>query len=187
MINKKLILASASPRRRDLLSGLFTQLIIMPQDVEEVYSADLPREIVMELARLKLGNLDKEYYDDLVLASDTIVWFNDQIFGKPKNAEEAKIMLQAMSGLEHEVYTGYSVAYKGRIITGYDSAQIKFKQLNKEQIDAYVESGSPLDKAGAYGVQDGIVVDSYTGSMETIMGLPVQKVIWTCEELISNE
>ena len=187
MIFDRLILASGSPRRRELLADKCKELIILPQDVEEVYTSTSPREIVMELSRLKLGNLDKTHYDDLVIASDTIVWYNDENYGKPNDANHAREMLHVLSGKEHQVYTGFSVAYKGRIISGYDCSDILFKTLTDDDIDKYVKTGSPLDKAGSYGVQDGVVVDSYTGNLDTIVGLPVGKVIWTCEELISNE
>ena len=187
MIYDKLILASASPRRQELLADKCKKLIVLPQDVDEVFTCTLPREIVMELSRLKLGDLPSIYPDDLVIASDTIVWYDDRCYGKPSDRDDARTMLEQLSGNQHEVYTGFSVSYKGRIITGYDCCEITFKSLTDDDIEEYINTGSPLDKAGAYGIQDGIVVDSFTGNMDTIVGLPVDKVMWTCEELISNE
>ena len=187
MIHERLVLASASPRRKELLEIKCRELIILPQNVDEVYLSTEPREIVMELSKIKLGGLPDEYFDDLVIASDTIVWYDGECYGKPKDDEDAKIMLEKLSGHEHQVYTGFSVAYKGRVITGYDCCDIMFKNLSSIDILNYVATGSPLDKAGAYGVQDGIVVESFKGNIDTIVGLPVDKVMWTCEELISNE
>lgn len=187
MINKRLILASKSPRRFDLLSPHFKQTLIVSRDVEEKYFSQNPDEIVTELAKLKLANLDKEYFDDIVISGDTIVWFDKKVFGKPKDKNDACNMLRQLSGNCHQVYSGFAVAYKGKVVVGYDKCDIWFKNLTKQQIADYVNSGSPLDKAGSYGIQDGIVVDSFSGDINTIIGLPLDKILKVCKELLANE
>lgn len=179
----KIILASASPRRAELLRPICDELVINPLNVEEKYGATTPEEIVKQLSIVKLGDLPNVYRDTLVVASDTIVWYDGKIYGKPKTAERATSMLKELSSHTHSVYTGYSVAYRGEIVTGYDKCDIIFKQLSDGDISEYVATGSPLDKAGAYGVQDGVVVESFEGDINTIIGLPVDKVIKVCEEL----
>lgn len=186
MIFDRIVLASQSPRRAELLRDKCRELLIIPQNVDEVTSATDPKNIVKNLSQLKLGDLPREHYEDLVIASDTIVWYNGKVYGKPKDSEDAVRMLKELANNTHKVYTGFSVAYRGMVVTDYDECDILFKDLTEDEIVDYVESGSPLDKAGAYGVQDGVVVKEWTGDIDTIIGLPVKKVIKVCEELVEN-
>lgn len=185
-INKKLVLASKSPRRFDLLSPYFDDVIVVTRDVEEKYLQTKPEQIVVELAKLKLADLPNVYYDDIVISGDTIVWYNGSLFGKPKDSAEAYRMLNTLSGKKHYVYSGFAVSYKGKVVTGVDKCEIIFKQLSDKIISDYISTGSPLDKAGAYGVQDGVVVDSFCGDINTIIGLPVDKILDVCKELLAN-
>lgn len=107
--------------------------------------------------------------------------------GKPKDEKDAFNMLTSLSGKSHQVYSGYAIGYKGKIVVGADCANVKFKTLSDSQINDYIKMGSPLDKAGAYGIQDGVVVASYDGDLNTIVGLPVDKILKDCKELIDNE
>lgn len=186
-INKKLILASKSPRRYDLLKDYFEDIQVETNNVVEKYTATLPEDIVMELAGLKLLGIKDKYYNNIVISGDTIVWYNGRVYGKPKDKEDAVNMLKELSGKCHQVYSGFAVAYQGRVVLGYDVSNIIFKDLTDEMINDYIATGSPLDKAGSYGIQDGVVVDSYTGDISTIIGLPLDKIIKVCKELITNE
>lgn len=183
-INKRLILASKSPRRYELLNPYFDKTEIVTKDVKEEYLATTPAEIVVELAKLKLADLPKIYPNDIVIAGDTIVWFKTKVYGKPKDRQDAFRMLKELSGNCHQVYSGFAVAYKGQVVTGYDKSDIIFKCLSDEMIENYINSGSPLDKAGSYGVQDGVVVERFSGDINTIIGLPLDKILSVCKELI---
>ncbi len=183
-INKRLILASKSPRRYELLNPHFDKTEIVTKDVKEEYLATTPAEIVVELAKLKLADLPKIYPNDIVIAGDTIVWFKTKVYGKPKDRQDAFRMLKELSGNCHQVYSGFAVAYKGQVVTGYDKSDIIFKCLSDEMIENYINSGSPLDKAGSYGVQDGVVVERFSGDINTIIGLPLDKILSVCKELI---
>ena len=129
MINKRLILASKSPRRYDLLSPNFDETLVVVTDVEEKYNSQDPDKIVQELARLKLSDLPQKYFDDIVVAGDTIVWYEGKLFGKPKDKADAFAMLKELSGKCHQVYSGYAVAYKGKVVVGCDKCDIIFKNL----------------------------------------------------------
>ncbi len=187
IINKKLILASKSPRRYDLLSPHFLQTKVVTCDIEEKYCKTLPNEIVEELSKNKLFDLPLKYPNDIVIAGDTIVWLDGKVYGKPKDSQDAFKMLKELSGKCHQVYSGYAVAYNGKIKVGFDKSDIIFKNLTDKVIWDYVNTGSPLDKAGAYGIQDGVVVDSYTGDINTIIGMPVDKILNVCKELLGYE
>lgn len=183
-INKRLILASKSPRRYELLSPYFDKIQVVTKNVKEEYFSNVPVEIVVELAKLKLADLPKIYFDDIVIAGDTIVWFDTKVYGKPKDKQDAFRMLRELSGNCHQVYSGFAIAYKGQVVTGYDKSDIIFKNLTDEMIENYIKSGSPLDKAGSYGVQDGVVVESFSGDINTIIGLPLDKILKKCKELV---
>lgn len=187
MMRKRLILASSSLRRAQLLRDRFEELIIMPTDVEERYSSTTPDGIVCELSELKLGDLPCIYADIPILGADTIVWYNNKVYGKPDDEQQAYLMLKELSGNTHEVYTGYTISYKGRRLTGYEKASVKFKSLDDDDIVAYVEDGSPMDKAGGYGIQDGRVVESYSGDINTIIGLPVDSILRQYDILIGGK
>lgn len=185
-INKRLVLASKSPRRYDLLSPHFFETIVVDSGVEEKYFATEPSKIVEELAKLKLGDLPQKYFDDIVVTGDTIVWFDGEVYGKPKDKEQAYLMLERLSGNCHQVYSGFAVAYQGQVVVGFDVSNIQFKKLSHDDIVDYIKTGSPMDKAGAYGVQDGVVVESFTGDINTIIGLPLEKILKVSKELLAN-
>lgn len=187
MFDKKLILASKSPRRFELLSPHFASVLVKVQNVKEVFASTLPEDIVKELANLKLGVLPKEYPNDLVISGDTIVWHEGKVLGKPKNEQDAFYMLKSLSGKSHQVYSGYAISYKGKVVVGADCCNVKFKNLTDSEIVDYIKTGSPLDKAGAYGIQDGVVVESFSGDLNTVIGLPLNKILKDCKELIANE
>ena len=171
----KVLLCSASPRRRELLHKLLRNFDATKSDAEERSPYRRPHLRVMDLAKEK-GRSVKVEKDTLVIASDTLVYRKGEYFGKPKNKENARRMLRALSGVTHSVYTGVYLRCCGEETLFYDRAEVLFKQLSDREIEKYLNDFAPYDKAGAYGIQDGVVVKSYRGSFDTIMGLPTEKL-----------
>lgn len=179
------ILASASPRRRDILKKAGYNFIIEPSNVEEVKDTSLDHGgIVKKLAQDKA----KEVYSrfkKITLAADTIVTFNGMILEKPKSKEQNKEFLRLLSGNVNRVYTGYCVIKDGVEYSGFDYADVLFNDLSDELISEYVEKGLGLDKAGGYGIQDGYeLVRSIVGEYDTVVGLPLKKVKEILERLL---
>lgn len=175
----QLILASASPRRKALLSDMGLTFTVRVADVEEDDRPHLkPNDLVLNNAILKAASVAKEEPDALVLGSDTTVSLKGRIFSKPKDLNEAKQMLEALSGQWHEVYSAISLQwpngnYKESL---YEVSQVKFRALTSSMIQEYHSRVNPLDKAGAYGIQEAsdLIIDSIKGSFNTIMGLPTE-------------
>ena len=172
------ILASGSPRRKELLEMLGVEdLKVIPAKGEESVAEDLgPGELVMALAAQK-GREVKELCpgDDVIIAADTIVWHEGGVFGKPHSREEAVSMLRSLSGRSHEVYTGVCVIKGQREILRYNMSQVHFREMTEDEIEAYVNTGEPMDKAGAYGAQGkgAIFVERIVGDFFNVMGLPL--------------
>ena len=189
----KIILGSQSPRRRELLAGLDIDFRVVAIDADEHYPAgltggDIPYYISRAKARAYSEPLAE---DEVLLTADTIVWVPGEggrggvMLGKPKDEEEARGMLLLLSGRMHEVYTSVTIRTHDGIQTIVDKTEVWFRALSKEEIDHYVERYKPLDKAGAYGVQEWIGyvgVTKIVGSYFNVMGLPVERV-W---EILSN-
>jgi septum formation protein len=180
--NYHIILASNSPRRQELLKGLELdfEVYTLP-DLDESYPKTLKgEEIPLFLAKKKgeaYAHLLKR--NTLIITADTIVWFDNNVLGKPKNREEAVNMLQQLSGNTHQVYTGVCVKTKLKEITFCTRSDVRFAILDDEEINFYIDKFTPYDKAGSYGVQEWIGyigVEYITGSFYNIMGLPVQKL-----------
>jgi septum formation protein len=176
------ILASASPRRKELFAELAEKIEIIPAQGEEKTEAGLtPKQLVQALAKQKALEVASmpSAKGKFVLGADTVVALGDEVLGKPKDEADAKRMLTALSGRSHDVYTGVCIVYldeNGNLTTLVDAArtEVVFETLSKEQIDAYVASGSPMDKAGAYGIQDGGLVKEIKGSYSNVVGLPME-------------
>jgi len=176
---RKIILASNSPRRKELMNMLQIEYEIIVSNVDEVIDKTLSEsELVMDLAFQKAVDIFKTHKDDLVLGFDTLVYVDDEILGKPKSKEEAKTMLQKLSGTTHSVITGCALITKTLSKSFYEKARVTFYPLTEDEIDIYIESKEPFDKAGAYAVQGlgakfikGIVGDFYT-----VMGLPIGRL-----------
>jgi len=178
----RLILASASPRRRELLRMLGLDFEILVSNAEESKGElpDSPGEQVMELAARKAGEIAGLHPDALVIAADTIVVAEKQILGKPGDEEDARRMLSFLSGRWHEVYTGVALvkaAEKKRLVD-YERTRVKFRPLSREEIDRYIRSGEPMDKAGAYGIQGlgAVLVERIEGCYFNVVGLPLAKL-----------
>ena len=177
----KWILASASPRRKQLLSEIVQGFEIIPAQGEEKADNSLPpSELVIQLATAKAQEVATlpQAKDKGVLGADTIVVLDGEVLGKPKDEKDAERMLTALSGKTHFVYTGVclSVPTTGgrKCITGVDATAVVFENLTKEQVKDYIKTGSPMDKAGAYGIQDGGLVKEIKGSFTGVVGLPIE-------------
>ncbi len=182
----KFVLASASPRRKELLAELIEKFEIIPAKGEEIVDDNLtPSELVKSLALQKATEVASVQKDKIVLGADTVVALGNRILGKPKDEADAVEMLTALSGRAHEVYTGVClIVPKAERIVKVDVActKVYFNRLTREDIVRYVASGSPMDKAGAYGIQDGGLVEKIEGSYSNVVGLPVE----LCRELFEK-
>jgi septum formation protein len=173
---KEIVLASASPRRKELLSLLELPFIVEASHVDESYDANnTPAEIVMYLSQIKAQPLFDKYQDKTVIGSDTIVVHDQKILGKPKDDHDAFSMLKTLSGKTHQVLTGVTIQSKDKRETFYSEAQVTFYQLTDQEINDYITSKEPFDKAGAYGIQGKAAkfVKAIQGDYYTIVGLPV--------------
>lgn len=187
LANYNVILASGSPRRQQFLKDLSIDFEIRLKEVEEIYPKDLKKHQITDfLADLKSKPFDDELTEkDLLITSDTIVWFKNKALGKPKNYDEAFTMLKRMSGMSHEVITSISIKSKNFQKIVSDVTVVEFKELLNEEIDYYIKKFKPFDKAGAYGIQEWlgkIAIKRIEGSYFNVMGLPIHKLY---TELIS--
>ena len=173
----KLILASNSPRRKELLSKLPYPFEIIPSGIEENSSATVPTELVQELASMKAADVFAKHPDCVVLGCDTVVDFNGEIMGKPKDHSDAVRMLKALSGNTHYVHTGVCILSSVGQWLFCDSTEVHFRKLTDDEIQRYVNGGEADGKAGAYGIQDDShFAASYTGDFDNVVGLPVYRV-----------
>ena len=182
----RVVLASASPRRKELFKKICPSFEILPAKGEEKSGGTSPEEVVEELAKAKAKEVffSLDEGEKIVLGADTVVVSEGKILGKPKDANEAKKMLFALSGKVHFVLTGVSFFYSdGKSVfekTTHAKTEVWFEELTASFIDEYIASGSPLDKAGAYGIQDGGLVKEIKGSYSNVVGLPVElcQTLW---------
>lgn len=171
------VLASGSPRRRELLSQLIPDFEVIPAKGEEKINLSLfPEKIACALAEAKCDEVFLNNPDALVIGCDTIVVFEGEILGKPRDGQDAEKTLKRLSGKVHFVITGVCVQTRRKKLVKFDKTEVRFNRLSDEFISAYVASGSPMDKAGSYGIQDDGVVNSYFGSYTNVVGLPVTLV-----------
>ncbi len=180
MSKPRFILASKSPRRSELLGNIDVDFEVSVSDADEdkIPKTLPPHLYVQELAVLKGTSVASGYKKGCyVIAADTVVVYNGEIIGKPADAEDAKRILSALSGNTHFVYTGFSVtdAANMHTVSGYEATEVHFKDLEDREIDDYINSGAPFDKAGAYGIQGraGLFVDGIKGDFFNVVGLPV--------------
>ena len=177
-MKQPLILASASPRRRELMAYTGLPFEVICADAEEIKTGE-PEALVTENARLKARAVAEKHPGRLVLAADTIVYQDGQVLGKPKDEQDARNMLHSLSGKTHTVYTGVCVIGEdGREEARADASRVAFVPLSDEAIDWYIATGEPMDKAGAYAVQGraGMFVSRIEGSYSNVIGLPMALV-----------
>ena len=189
-MNQKIILASASPRRRELLAQIGLEFEVKVSNKEEVYTSTKPQKIVEELALMKAENVASdlqaegvELKNTIVIGADTIVVSDEEILGKPKNEDHAYKILLSLQGRAHEVYTGvailsYNNAGEKKIINHAVETKVHVHEMSEEEIRAYIATGDPMDKAGAYGIQGSFAayIDGIEGDYYNVVGLPVSYV-----------
>lgn len=179
-MNRRFIVASASPRRRELLSSLGYCFEVIPSDADETLDGSVcAYEAVKELSKRKALSVLSENRAAVVLGCDTVVVLDGKILGKPENKEEAFSMLRRLSGKEHFVYSGVCIADRGEIRQFVGSAKVKFHELSDGAVRSYIETKEPMDKAGAYGIQGlgSVLVESIEGDYFSIVGLPVSETV----------
>lgn len=187
---KEIILASASPRRKELLAQIGLPFTVRVSGVEEVITKTTPEEIVMELSAQKAADVKANAgKDSVVIGADTIVAYSDEngtrILGKPKNEEDAFSMLQLLQGKAHQVYTGVTICAGEETRTFYEKTQVQVFPMSEEEIRAYIHTGEPMDKAGAYGIQGRFAafVKGIEGDYNNVVGLPVGRVYQELKKL----
>ena len=174
-----IILASNSPRRRQIMAEWGYDFKVVTSDIDETLSESLTAEETVKILSQKKAQSVFDTVKDsnaIVIGADTVVAFNGKILGKPANKIDAEKMLTELSGKEHFVYTGFTVISKDKVVTESVKSVVKFNNLTKDFIQKYIATGSPLDKAGAYGIQDDGVVENYQGSYFNIVGLPIERL-----------
>ena len=177
MSYKSIVLASASPRRAQLLSEAGYTFTVLPANIDEV-TQDCPLDTVLENAKRKATVLSKQYPESLIIAADTIVCLNDKILEKPRYLKEAHSMLRQLSGQSHSVYTAVSLQHSAEAYseTFYEESKVNFKTLTEAMVKEYHNKVNPLDKAGSYNIDEHgeLIIDSISGSYSNIMGLPME-------------
>ncbi|MBT6254227.1 septum formation inhibitor Maf [Candidatus Uhrbacteria bacterium] len=179
---KNLILGSTSPRRKALLELINLPFDIVPSEYEEDMTLDMPpKELVQHLSKGKADSVVKKVEKGIVIAADTIVALNGKVMGKPKSDEEARKMLQELSGNTHEVMTGLTLidVESGRSLSRANISKVTFKTIPEHEIDAYIASGNTRNRAGAYGIQDlgSLFISGIEGDYYGIMGMPLYELM----------
>lgn len=177
---KHIILASASPRRKEILELADLKFDVMPSDAQEITTKTAPNEVVMELASIKAKDIyKKSEKQSMVVGADTVVAYQGQILGKPADEADAKRMLTMLSGQTHEVYTGVCVIEDGKTKTFYEETKVTFYEISDEQIDRYIKTGEPMDKAGSYGIQGkaAVFIKGIEGDYHNVVGFPIARFL----------
>lgn len=180
---RKMILASASPRRRELLEQGGIPFTVIPSQAEEKITTEQPGQVVEELSYLKCSDIyEKSLGDVLVIGADTVVASEGKILGKPSSQKDAVKMLQSLQGREHEVYTGVTIMARegneNRKKTFHEKTKVVFYPMSDEEIRSYVNTGEPMDKAGAYGIQgkSAVFIKEISGDYNNVVGLPLARL-----------
>ena len=181
LAGKKLILASKSPRRQQLLKDMGFEFEVRTKEVEEIFPDTLPpSQVATFLAELKASAFKEELQaDELCITSDTVVLKDGRIYGKAKDTEEATEMIQSLSGTKHQVITGVCITSKDKSVSFSDTTEVFLRTLSEEEIQYYIKNFKPFDKAGAYGIQEwiGMVgIEKIEGSYFNVVGLPTEKL-----------
>ncbi len=191
----RIILASKSPRRVDILRQIGAEFEIMPADVDEsVADTTTPENAVCEISKRKAifikekleSNKENDFF---IISADTVVTLDGQIIGKPKSEEHAYQILKSLSGKTHRVLTGFTLCTKEKVYTSYESTEVHFRKLSDDEIYRYIKSGEPADKAGAYGIQEkgSVFVEGIVGDYFNVMGLPICRINTVAKENFNIE
>ncbi|MFC4320951.1 Maf family protein [Litchfieldia salsa] len=179
-MQQRLILASGSPRRKELLSNLQLEFDVIVSEIEEIVDNTMtPEKIVMSLALQKAEDVARHHRDAFVIGSDTVVVFQNEVLGKPKNEEDSFRMLRMLSNQTHQVYTGVAILTGTSRVTFFERTDVTFWELSESEIAAYISSGEPKDKAGSYGIQElgSVLVKGINGDYFSVVGLPISRTI----------
>lgn len=174
-----IILASASPRRSELMTLAGFRFDVICADIDEIVPEKaLPQEVVMSLALQKAQAVAKDHRKSAVVGSDTVVALDGKILGKPRSEKEAAEMIRSLSGRIHKVYTGVAIVCGEKVTSFFEETEVEFYPLTDQEILDYVATGEPMDKAGAYGIQGrgAVLVKRINGDYFNVMGLPISKV-----------
>lgn len=184
--NRRIVLASNSPRRKELLNQIGIEFDVIVSDAEEKTTKEAPYEVVMELSKLKaLAVAEKLPSDGIVIGADTVVWADGKILGKPHSRGEAYEMISKLSGCEHSVYTGVTIICDGRSCSFYEETRVIVRTLSEECINEYLATGEYADKAGAYGIQGYFAryVKGIVGDYYNVVGLPLSRLMQELEDM----
>ena len=191
MIDLKVVLASASPRRKELLSLIFNDYDICPADCDETLPEGLNAQEAVEYLSLIKNKASVEVCDEncLVISADTVVAVDGKILGKPVDKADARRMITLLSGRTHQVYTGVTLSYKGEFKTFSEKTDVVFYELTEEESESYISSDEPYDKAGGYGIQGkaGLLVKSVNGDYYNVVGLPIARLKREIMAFIENK
>jgi septum formation protein len=182
----RIVLASQSPRRRELLSLIGIPHDVLPADLDEsVLPGEVPQEHAERLARSKAEAIASREPASVVIGADTIVVLDGDILGKPRDPGEAATILRRLSGRTHTVHTAVAVAHRGRTVSGVESVEVTFRPLSDRQIASYIATGEPMDKAGAYGIQGygAVIVERVHGDYFAVMGLALGRLVGLLDEV----
>lgn len=174
---RRVILASGSPRRKELLALIVPEFDVIPSDIDETASG-VPEQQVEKLAADKAADIARQFPDAVVIGADTLVTVGGRVLGKPQDAEDAAAMLRLLSGRDHIVYTGVAVASCGVMHTAVESTRVIFSSMTEDEIREYISTGEPMDKAGAYGIQGygSKYITGIEGCFFNVMGLPLNRL-----------
>lgn len=188
----RIVLASQSPRRIELLTRIIPEFEVKVSNIQEDNNrVTVPWKLVEELSHQKAENISLQVPDGIVIGADSVVVLHNKVLGKPGDEDEAYNMLKLLSGKVHQVYTGFTIIKKPQYLFTSDHAvtHVKFRKLESWEIEQYVESGQPLDKAGSYGIQDdgAVFVESINGCYYNVVGLPITKVFLALKKFLIKE
>lgn len=187
MNHKEIILASASPRRKELMEDCMLPFTIIPATAEEFIDASLSlEEAIEQIALTKAASVAKDHPDSIVIGADTMVILSGKALGKPKNAEEAYAMLEALSGKTHTVVTGVAILEGQHQEVFHETTSVQFYELDKDLMEWYLSTNEPFDKAGGYGIQGygKLLVSAIQGDYYNVMGLPISRVYRSLKKLL---
>lgn len=188
--SRKIILASQSPRRIELLKKIVTEFEVHPSHIDETIHLDDPALFVRDISTQKVMAINTQYDDSIIIGADSIVVLQNRILGKPENHQQAIDMLNFLSGNTHEVYTGIAILDQrsGELTVDHEITKVTFRILTRDEITRYIDVARPFDKAGAYGIQDesAAFVERIEGCFYNVMGLPVAKLYTSLRRFLMN-
>jgi len=187
----RIVLASRSPRRIELLKKILPDFEVIASNIDETQNGvNNPAELVQRISRRKAEKVAQQVRDGIIIGADSIVVLNGKTLGKPGSPQDSFHTLMQLSGKTHQVFTGFTIIKNPEytVISDYEVTTVKFRPLDPREIDAYIQSGQPRDKAGSYGIQDdaAVFVESITGCYYNVVGLPITKLFLALKNLLAG-